>query len=192
MDTVLLHPSSGSEEEEGNLIFQLFQDLVSSIFDGGVNRSTPALGPASPALHTLTYLSFAWVNRHRGLIIGMHSSFAGLVLVLLALYVLTEYNGHVLALSGISICLWATTTWCVLPLPTRPVDRLALTSICVSHSGEGRFVSELMAAQRAQAAEQAKLDQANASGAPGSVSKERATDKVDSYADAVKEPKKTK
>lgn len=47
----------------------------------------------------------------------MHASFAGLVLTLLALWVLTDYNGHVLALTAISLCLWATTGWYVSVTP---------------------------------------------------------------------------
>jgi hypothetical protein len=50
----------------------------------------------------------------RGLILGMHGSFAGLFLTLLGLWVLTDFNGHVLALTAIALCLWATTGWYVL------------------------------------------------------------------------------
>ncbi|KAL7411972.1 ER protein Pkr1-domain-containing protein [Mrakia frigida] len=76
--------SSSEPKAEG-----FFADIISSVFDGGVNH---------------------------GLILGMHLSFFGLLLVLMALYVLTQWNIHVLALAGVSVCLWASTGWFVMEL----------------------------------------------------------------------------
>lgn len=87
----------------------ILSDIISSVLNGGVNKSV---------LLPFVLLPFGNLlnggdrdGARSGLIIGMHSSFAGLFLVLVALWVLTGFNGHVLALSAISICLWASTGW---------------------------------------------------------------------------------
>lgn len=129
MDNVILMSAGGPRaEEEGNLVLQLFQDLVSSIFDGGVNRCVVRRDPRAECL--LLDPDDGSLDPPSppcsGLIVGMHGSFAGLVLVLVGLWVLTDFNGHVLTLTAISLCLWGTTGWCVLAsspalgLPTPP------------------------------------------------------------------------
>ena len=84
------------------------------------------------------------------LILGMHLSFAGLVLVLLALYVLSAWNIHVLALTAVSLCLWISTGWSVnrLPFPFLFLHSHVLTRLI--WFARTRFVMELLKVQKQQ------------------------------------------
>lgn len=64
----------------------IFSDLVNSIFTPGTNS---------------------------GLVAAMNYSFFALFATLFGMLVLTRGNGHVLAMLGLSVALWASIRWCV-------------------------------------------------------------------------------